>query len=158
MQLLDQGINLFAKRRYKKKLAERYLVCVKNSKDANTLLRSLDIVQTTRMTAASWRETPTIFQNCFCKAGFKHHAVDPSSQPEEPPIASDPNVWSRVQKWLGDVEFDEFTANKPEAPTTQPISVDYIIGPVHTENDPQEESEDEEDEIPSATTIKNFWP
>ena len=32
MQPLDQGIILSAKRRYKKKLAERYLTCVENNK------------------------------------------------------------------------------------------------------------------------------
>ena len=78
MQPLDQGIILSTKRRYKKKLAERYLVCVENNKDANALLKSLDIVAATNMIAASWRETSsTIIQNCFHKAGFKHHAVDP---------------------------------------------------------------------------------
>ena len=34
-------------------MAERYLVCVENSKDANVLLRSLNIVQATSMIAAS---------------------------------------------------------------------------------------------------------
>ena len=55
MQPLDQGIILSAKRRYKKKLAERYLACVENNKDANSLLKALDIVQATNMIAASWR-------------------------------------------------------------------------------------------------------
>ena len=58
MQPLDQGIILSAKRRYKKKLAERYLACVENNKDANSLLKALDIVQATNMIAASWREPP----------------------------------------------------------------------------------------------------
>ena len=44
MQPLDQGIILSAKRRYKKKLAERYLACVANNKDANSLLKALNIV------------------------------------------------------------------------------------------------------------------
>ena len=47
LQPLDQGIMLFAKRRYKAKLAERYLVCLENNKDANALLKSLDIVAAT---------------------------------------------------------------------------------------------------------------
>ena len=57
MQPLDQGIILLTNRRYKKKLAERYLACVENNKDANSLLKALDIVQATNMIAASWRET-----------------------------------------------------------------------------------------------------
>ena len=57
MQPIDQGIILSTKRRYKKKLAERYLVCVENNKDANSLLKSPDIVVATNMIAASWRET-----------------------------------------------------------------------------------------------------
>ena len=99
MQPLDQGIILTAKRRYKKKLAERYLACVENNKDANSLLKTLDIVQATNMIAASWRETSTIIQNCFCKAG-------PPEEETLPALA--PDVWNRVQRWLGDVQFDEF--------------------------------------------------
>ena len=99
MQPLDQGIILSAKRRYKKKLAERYLACVENNKDANSLLKALNIVQATNMIAASWRETSsTIIQNCFCKAGFKHHAVDPAPPEEEPLSALAPDVWNRVSK------------------------------------------------------------
>ena len=157
MQPLDQGIILSAKRRYKKKLAERYLACVENNKDANSLLKALDIVQATNMIAASWRETSsTIIQNCFRKAGFKHHAVDPASEIEEDPLpAPAPDVWNRVQRWLGDVQFDEFAASEPEATTTQPMSDKDIVDLVRTENDPQDESDDESDkEIPSASAIK----
>ena len=94
MQPLDQGIILSVKRRYKKKLAERNLMSVENNKDANALLKSLDIVAATSMVAKSWRETTsTIIQNWFCKAGFKHHSVDPEPQPQEPPVAPNPNTW-----------------------------------------------------------------
>ena len=157
MQPLDQGIILSAKRRYKKKLAERYLACVENNKDANSLLKALDIVQATNMIASSWRETSsTIIQNCFRKAGFKHHAVDPASKTEEDPLpAPAPDVWNRVQRWLGDVQFDEFVASKPEAATAQPVSDHDIVNIVLTENDAQEESDDEfEEEIPSVSAIK----
>ena len=41
IQPLDQGIILSVKRRYKKKLAERYLISVENNKDANALLKQL---------------------------------------------------------------------------------------------------------------------
>ena len=156
MQPLDQGIILSAKRRYKKKLAERYLACVENNKDADSLLKGLDIVQATNMIAASWRETSsTIIQNCFRKAGFKHHAVDPAPETEDPLPAPAPDVWNRVQRWLGDVQFDEFAANEPEAGTAQPMSDQDIVNIVLTENDAQEESDDEsEEEIPSASAIK----
>ena len=156
MQPLDQGIILSAKRRYKKKLAERYLACVENNKDANSLLKALDIVQATNMIAASWRETSsTIIQNCFRKAGFKHHAVDPAPETEDPLPAPAPDVWNRVQRWLGDVQFDEFAATEPEAATAQPMSDQDIVHLVLTENDVQEESDDEsEEEIPSASAIK----
>ena len=159
MQPLDQGIILSAKRRYKKKLAERYLACVENNKDANSLLKALDIVQATNMIAASWRETfSTIIQNCFCKAGFKHHAVDPASEIEDPLPAPAPDVWNRVQRWLGDVQFDEFVASEPEAPTAQPMSDQDIVDLVRTENDPQDESDDEsEEEIPPASAIKTSF-
>ena len=56
--------------------------------DANTLLKQLDIVVATNMVDNAWKETnSTIIQNCFCKEGFKHHAVDPDSVPEEEPVA-----------------------------------------------------------------------
>ena len=157
MQPLNQGIILSAKRRYKKKLAERYLACVENNKDANSLLKALDIVQATNMIAVSWRETsPTIIQNCFRKAGFKHHAVDPTPpQTEEPLPAPEPDVWNHVQRWLGDVQFDEFSASEPETSTAQPMSDQDIVNLVLTENDVQEESDDEsEEDVPSASAIK----
>ena len=156
MQPLDQGIILSAKRRYKKKLAERYLACVENNKDANSLLKALDIVQATNMIAASWRETSsTIIQNCFCKAGFKHHAVDPVSEIQEDPLPTPaPDVWNRVQRWLGDVQFDEFAASEPEAATAQPMSDQDIVDLVRTENDAQEESDDESEEEIPASAIK----
>ena len=157
MHPLDQSIILSAKRRYKKKLAERYLTCVENNKDANSLLKALDIVEATNMIAASLRETSsTIIQNCFCKAGFKHHAVDPASEIQEDPLPTPaPDVWNRVQGWLGDVQFDEFAASEPEAPTAQPMSDQDIVDLVCTENDAQDESDDEsEEEIPSASAIQ----
>ena len=134
MQPLDQGIILSAKRRYKKKLAKRYIACVENNKDANSLLKALDIVQATNMIASSWRETSsTIIQNCFCKAGFKHYTVDPASKREEHPLpAPAPDVWNRVQRWLGDMQFDEFVASEPEAATAQSMSDQDIVNIVLT--------------------------
>ena len=157
MQPLDQGIILSAKRRYKKKLAERYLRCVENNKDANSLLKALNIVQATNMITSSWRETSfTIIQNCFRKAGFKHHAVDPASKTEEDPLpAPAQDAWNRVRRWLGDVQFDEFAVSEPEAATAQPMSDQDIVNIVLTENDAQDESDDEsEEEIPSTSAIK----
>ena len=160
MQPLDQGIILSTKRRYKKKLAERYLVCVENNKDANSLLKSLDIVVATNMIAASWRETSaTIIQNCFHKAGFKHHAVDPAPVTEDPLPRPLPEVWNRVQKWIGEVEFDEYAASEPDGATEQPMSDQEIVHLVRTENDTQEEEEEEDDsseeQSTCATAIKN---
>ena len=162
IQPLNQGIILSAKRRYKKKLAERYFACVENNK-VNSLLKAINIVQATNMIASwtqpSWRETSsTIIQNCFCKAGFKHHAVDSASEIEEDPLpAPAPDVWNRVQRWLGDVPFDEFVASEPEAPTSQPMFDQDIVDLVCSENDPQDESDDEsEEEIPSASAIKTY--
>ena len=157
VQPLDQGIIRSVKRRYKKKLAERYLVSVENKKDANTLLKQLDIVVATNMVANAWKETnSTIIQNCFHKAGFIHHDVDPNPVPEGPPVAPAPDVWNMVQRWMGNVQFDDFMTSEPEAPTTQPMTDEEIINLVHTENDaPQEESEDEEDESPHVKLIKS---
>ena len=96
VQPLDQGIIRSVKKRYKKKLAERYLVSVENNKDANTILKQLDIVAATNMVHNAWKETSsTIIQNCLHKAGFKHHALDPEQAPEEAPIATAPDVWNK---------------------------------------------------------------
>ena len=162
IQPLDQGIIMSVKRRYKK-LAERYLVSVENNKDANALLKQLDIVAATNMVHHAWKETPSsIIQNCFHKAGFKHFSVDPEPVPEEPPVAPAPEVWNKVQRWMGDMQFDEFAAMEPEAATTQMMTDEEIVDLVHTENDAQEqESEDEEEETPPVKSINNamnFWP
>ena len=151
------------KRRYKKKLAERYLVNVENNKDANTILKQLDIVAATNMVHNAWKETSsTIIQNCFHKAGFKHHTVDPDPAPEEAPVTSAPDVWNKVQRWMGDVQFDEFVASEPEAPTTQPMTDKEIINFFRTENDaPQGESDDEKRKIHLQNSLRvqmNFWP
>ena len=151
VQPLDQGIIHSIKRRYKKKLAERHLVSVENNKDANTILKQLDIVAGTNMVHKAWKETSsTIIQNCFSKAGFKHSTVDLDPAPEEHPVAPAPDVWNKVQRWMGDVQFDEFAASEPEIPTTQPMKDEEIINLVHTENDaPQEESDNEDETLPA---------
>ena len=66
-------------------------------------------------------------------------------------------MWNWVQRWLGDVHFDEFVASEPEATTAQPMSDEDIVHLVLTKNDVQEESDDgSEEEIPSASAIKTF--
>ena len=88
MQPLDQGIILSAKRRYKKKLAERYLAFVENNEDANSLLKALNIVQATNM-----------LLYLFLQSRFQ----TPASETEEDPLpAPAPDVYNRVQRWLGD--------------------------------------------------------
>ena len=65
-------------------------------------------------------------------------------------------MYNEVQRWLDDVDFDYFAASEPEAPPTQPMMDKDIVDLVHVENDAsQEEFEDEEDENPFATMIKN---
>ena len=82
--------------------------------------------------------------------------VDPDPAPEGPPVALAPDVWNKVQRWMGDVQFDDFVASEPEAPTTQPMTDEDIINLIRTENDAlQEESDDEEDETPPAKLIKS---
>ena len=85
----------------------------------------------------------------------ERYTVDPAPPEEEPLPALAPDVWNRVQRWLGDVQFDEFVASEPEAATAQPMSDQDILHLVLTKNDVQEESDDEsEEEIPSASAIK----
>ena len=55
-------------------------------------------------------------------------------------------MWNRVQRWLGDVQFDEFAASEPEAATAQPISDQNIVNIVL--------DDESEEEIPSASAIK----
>ena len=99
---------------------------------------------------------PPSSRTVFAKHEFKHHAVDPASEIQEDPLpAPAPDVWNRVQRWLGDVQFDEFVASEPEAATAQPMSDQDIVNIVLTENDAQDESDDEsEEEIPSTSAIK----
>ena len=81
--------------------------------------------------------------------------MDPDTQPEEPPVAQTLVLWNKVQRWLGDMPFNEFPESKPDAVTTQPMMNEDIVDLVRTENDaPQDESEDEED-IASVSMIKN---
>ena len=69
---------------------------VENNKDANTILKQLDIVAATNMIHNAWKETSsTIIQNCFHKVGFKHHSLDPEQAPEKPPVAPAPDVWNK---------------------------------------------------------------
>ena len=90
---------------------------IENNKDANTILKQLDIVAATNMVNNAWKETSsTIIQNSFRKAGFKHHGLDPEQAPEEAPVAPAPNVWNKVQRWMGDVQimenfFHSFSSN-----------------------------------------------
>ena len=119
LQPLDQDIILSMKRRYKKKLVERYLISVENNKDANTLLKQLSIVAVMNVVHHSWKETTSaIIQNCFCRAGFKQHHVDPDPVSEEAPVAPALNVGNKVQRWIVNEQFDEFVATEPEAATT----------------------------------------
>ena len=111
---------------------------MESNKYANLFLKQLDIVAAMNLICHSWKETSsTIIQNCFHRAGFKHHNVDPDAVPEEPPVDPSPDVWNRVQRWLGDVPFNYFVASKPEASTRQPMTDEEIINLVCTENDDQ---------------------
>ena len=96
---------------------------VENNKDKNTLLKQLDIIPATNIVHHAWKETSSsIIENCFRKAGFKNFSVDPESVPEEPPVAPASDVWNKVQRWMGDMQFDEFAAIEHEAATTQPMT------------------------------------
>ena len=80
------------------------------------------------MVSHAWKETTlTIIQNCFCKAGFKHHHVDPDPVPEEPPVVPARDVLNKVYRWMGDVQFNDFVASEPEAPTKQPMTDEEIL-------------------------------
>ena len=66
--------------------------------------------------------------------------MDPQPVPEEPPVAPAPDVWNKVQRWMGDMQFDEFAAMEPKTPTTQPMMDEEIdlVDLVRTENEAQE--------------------
>ena len=55
LQSHDQGNILSVKRRYKKKLAEEYLISMENNNDANALLMQLDIIAATNMMLHAWK-------------------------------------------------------------------------------------------------------
>ena len=93
---------------------------MENNKDANALLKQLDIVEATNManmvSHASKETTLTIIQNCFCKVGIKHHHVD-HVDPEKPPVAPALDVWNKVYRWMSDVQFDDFVAGNSTCQT-----------------------------------------
>ena len=163
LQPLDMGIIMSLKRRYKKRLAERYLSVLDEGKDAHQLLKTLDVVQGTNMLASAWRNMPTsIIQNCFRKAGFKHHdmAEEPVPVPEEEERpAPPPHVWNRVQRWMGDVDFDEYCNQEPREDPEDAVEYtnSQIVDIVRTENIADPESSDEEEEVIPTTSkaIKN---
>ena len=57
-------------------------------------------------------------------------------QTQEPPVAPALDVWNKVQRWMGDVQFDDFVASESGAPTTQPLMDEEIINLVCIENEP----------------------
>ena len=144
LQLLDQGIILSIKRRYKAKLAEKYLAFVENKEDVVVQLKQFDVVAATNMIAQAWRETSSIIiKNCFKKASFIHPELGEEPEPEEPPVAPNPQSWRKVEKWL-EMNFEEFVAHEPPAATTAPMTDEEIVHMIRTENDaPQEDSEDD---------------
>ena len=156
LQPLDQGIILSIKRRYKMKLAEKYLAFVESKKDAVQHLKQLDVVAATNMISQAWRETSsTIIKNCFKKASFIHPELGPEPEPEEPLVAPHPHMWNKVEDWL-EMNFEQFVADEPSASTTAPMTDEEIVELIHTENDvPEEDSEDEEDDIVHTNMIKS---
>ena len=158
MQPLDQGIILSAKSRYKKKLAERYLACVENNKDANSLLKALNIVQATNMIAASWRETSsTIIQNCFRQSRVQTPCSRPCTWNRGSPTCISTRCMeqgSKVVRWCAVWWIcGQWTWSRH---STAHVDQD-IVNIVLTENDAQDESDNEsEEEIPSASAIKTF--
>ena len=144
LQPLDQGIILSVKRRYKMKLAEKYLAFVEKKEDAVTQLKQFAVVAATNMIAQAWRETSSIIiKNCFKKASFIHPELGKEPEPEEPPVAPNPCSWSKVEKWL-EMNFEECVAHEPPAATTAPMMNEEIVHMIRTENDaPEEDSEDD---------------
>ena len=123
------------------------------------MLKKLDLVAATNMIANAWRETPhSVIQNCFRKAGFTHAEVDPQPVPEEPEPVPAPEVWNRVQQWIGDIPFEEFAASEPDYTTTPEMSDDDIVRAVQGgDKAPEEESDDEADETEAEAqpAVKN---
>ena len=160
LQPLDQGIILSVKRRYKMKLAEKYLALylafVEKKEDVVAQLKQFDVVAATNMIAQAWRETSLIIiKNCFKKVSFIDPELGEEPEPEEPPVAPNPQLWRKVEKWL-EMNFEEFVANEPPATTTAPMMDEEIVHMIHTENyAPEEDSEDEEDDILQTNIIKS---
>ena len=155
VQPLDQGIIRSVNRQYKKKLAERYLVSVENNKDANTILKQLDIVAATNMVHNAGKKPVQLSS----RIAFVRHGSNTTMliqiQHLRSHLLSQPDVSNKVQRWMGDVQFDDSVVSEPEVPTTQPMTDEEIIKLICTENDaPQEESDDEEDEAPPVKLIK----
>ena len=121
--------------------------------DAVTQLKQFDVVAATNMIAQAWRETSSIIiKNCFKKASFIHPEHGKEPEPEEPLVAPNPCLWSKVEKWL-EMNFEEFVAHEPPAATTAPMTDEEIVHMIHTKNDAPEE--DSEDDISQTNIIKS---
>lgn len=157
LQPLDAGIIRATKRRYKKKLAEKYLSAVDNKEAAQQMIKNFNVLQAVEMIAASWKEVPVeIIQNCFRKAYFRHVDMDP----EEVEVDAEPQAssaaWNKVQQWLGAMPFDDYVAHDPPVPTRKPLSDEEIVHEVLTENNPPETDDgfDAQGALPVSSVIK----
>ena len=64
--------------------------------------------------------------------------MDPEPEFEGPSPQPSPDMWNKVQSWMGNVDFDEYATSDPQAPTAEPMTDEDIVQLVLTENDPQE--------------------
>ncbi len=116
-QPMDQGIIHSVKCRYRRFLANMYLVKAENCEDPVKLIQSLDIKRAVDIITRCWSEvSPGLIANCFRHARFvKLDSADAAvplrlmSQVEDPDMVLPRNVWDSIQVNLGfSLEFEEY--------------------------------------------------
>ena len=135
-QPMDQGIIRSVKCRYRRFLANMYLVEAENREDPVKLIRSLDIKWAVDIIARCWSKvSPGLIANCFRHARFvKPDSADaavpprPTSRVEDPGAVLPRNVWDSIQVNLGfSLEFEEYAEGDCVEDPNQPLTDDDIV-------------------------------
>lgn len=138
LQPLDQGIIKVTKQKYRRRVVQRYLSSMNDSKSEVPAITVLDALH---FLAAAWDEvSATTIKHCFEKAGFFSN-VDESAAYD--PVADD--QYELPQSFP--LSFEEYVALDDDVLTCDERNLDEIIHDVMSgQNDEQEDSEEGEEE------------
>ena len=145
--------------RYRRAMAEKYLVWVERKEDVRRKLARFDIKLATDLVANVWKNIPpTLIANCFRHAGWEKSEEE--EEPEEEETTMEPRNWSQVLQSLDmeSCDFEEYALCDNNIQATEALSDEDIVEHVLKENNPEpeeEESEEEEEDDGQYPPIKN---